>query len=275
MFALQKLKRRSDSRGQIAIKQVRDGVLELPGKQYRVVLEVTPVNFELKSEEEQDAIIDTYESFLNSVGYQLQILIRTREIDMDKYLEGLSLQLQGETEEVYRNQLSNYDEFIRSLITTNKILTRQFYIIIPYSGIGGDGFGSRSNRKSDDFELVKEQLMLALDIVAKGVARLGMSARQLDSLEVLDLFYSFYSPEQSKIQPLTDQALRLVHDAFATQSARVDSDSRDRGGGGGDDSQRRPSTHEDNFILDDDGFKDLTEYEAVEKIISQYREGRK
>lgn len=203
MFALQKSKTKESSRSQIAIKGVRDGILILPNNQYRAVLQVSALNFELKSEEEQDAIIDTYESFLNSVGTSLQILIRTREIDMDKYLEDLTERLDGEAEPVYRDQLKNYDEFIRSLITSNKILTRHFYLIIPY--VAG---------KKTDFELVQEQLNLKLDIVAKGMTRIGMHTRELSSLEILDLFYSFYSPAQAKVQPLTEQALRLIHTAL-------------------------------------------------------------
>lgn len=203
MFVLQKSKSKTSARHQIAIKSVRDGVLLLPGKEYRAVLEVSSLNFELKSEEEQDAIIDIYESFLNSVGSSLQILIRTREIDMDKYLEDLGERLEDETEEIYRSQLKNYDEFIRSLITSNKILTRRFYIIVPYKPVG-----------KADFELIREQLNLKLDIVAKGMTRLGMHSNQLSSLEVLDLFYSFYSPTQAKIQPLTQQALQLIHTAL-------------------------------------------------------------
>ena len=152
MSVLQKSKTKSSSRSQIAIKGVRDGVLLLPRNQYRVVLQVSALNFELKSETEQDAIIDTYENFLNSLGTNLQILIRTREIDMDKYLEDLTDRLKGESEKIYQKQLKNYDEFIRSLITTNKILTRHFYLIIPYA--------------------------------------------------------------QAKIQPLTDQALQLIHTAL-------------------------------------------------------------
>ncbi len=203
MFALAKSKTKTSSRGQIAIKGVRDNILMLPGDQYRAILDVSSLNFELKSEEEQDAIIDTYESFLNSVGSNLQILIRTREIDMDKYLEELTERLDGETEAVYRKQLRNYDEFIRSLITTNKILTRHFYVVIPYAA------GPKV-----DFELIREQLNIKVDIVAKGMTRLGMHIRQLSSLEVLDLFYSFYSPAQAKIQPLTEQALQLIHTAL-------------------------------------------------------------
>lgn len=203
MSVLQKSKTKSSSRSQIAIKGVRDGILLLPNNQYRVVLQVSALNFELKSETEQDAIIDTYENFLNSLGTNLQILIRTREIDMDKYLEDLTDRLKGETEKIYQKQLKNYDEFIRTLITNNKILTRHFYLIIPYVA-----------DSKTDFELIKEQLNLKIDIVGKGMTRLGMHTRELGSLEILDLFYSFYNPIQAKIQPLTEQALQLIHTAL-------------------------------------------------------------
>ncbi len=203
MFALQKSKSKSSARHQIAIKGVRDGVLILPNNEYRAILQVSSLNFELRSEEEQDAIIDIYESFLNSVGSSLQILVRTREIDMDKYLADLGERLDDEKEEIYQTQLQNYDEFIRSLITTNKILTRHFYIIVPY----------KPTSKAD-FDLIREQLNLKLDIVAKGMTRLGMHSDQLTSLEALDLFYSFYSPAQAKIQPLTEQALQMIRTAL-------------------------------------------------------------
>ena len=89
MFGSLKSKSKTSARNQIAIKGVRDGILILPNNQYRAILEVAALNFELRSDEEQDAIIDTYESVLNSVGVPLQILIRTREIDMDNDLEDL------------------------------------------------------------------------------------------------------------------------------------------------------------------------------------------
>lgn len=203
MFALQKSKSKAPARQQIAIKGVRDGILMLPGNEYRAILKVSALNFELRSEEEQDAIMDTYESFLNSVGSPLQILIRTREIDMDKYLEDIKAAREVETEDIYREQLLNYDEFIRSLITHNKILTRHFYIVVPYKPSG-----------KADFDLIKEQLNLKLDIISKGMQRIGMHTSELSSLEILDLFYSFYSPAQAKIQPLTEQALQLIHTAL-------------------------------------------------------------
>ena len=199
------------SRRQIAIKQVKDGVLELPGGEFRMVLEVTPVNFELRSEEEQDSIIDTYEGFLNSISHPLQILVRTREVDMDEYLAGIEVRREEESEGVYREQLTNYQEFVRSLVSSNKILTRRFYLILPHSRDG-----------REDFEVVREQLLLSSDIVAKGLARVGMSSRVLSSLEVLDLFYSFYSPERSKVQPLVNQAVELVGESLLTSTSPLE-----------------------------------------------------
>lgn len=206
MSVFRKSTKKASARQQIDIKGVKDGILELTNRRYRLVLQVSPINFELKSEDEQDALIDTYESFLNSVGCPLQILMRTREIDMDKYLEDLAEQTQKEEIQIYKQQLENYDEFIRSLITTNKILTRHFYVIVPFDAT-----------TKMDFESVREQLGLRADIVTKGLGRLGMSSKELSSLEVLDLFYSFYNPEQAKIQPLTQQALELLHTSFIRQ----------------------------------------------------------
>ena len=200
--------KKASSRGQIAIERVQDGILVLPHHHYRAIIEVSPLNFELKSETEQDAIIDTYESFLNSVGIPLQILIRTREIDMDNYLVELSERLAGETLQIYRDQLGHYTHFIRSLIHNNKILTRHFYIIVPYTATG-----------KTDMTLVKEQLDLTVDIVCKGVRRLGMRGRHLSSLETLDLFYRFYNPYAAKVQPLTERALTLIHSALVERMA--------------------------------------------------------
>lgn len=203
MSLLQKSNSKLSSRRQINIEGVQDGVLILPGRRYRIVLEASAVNFELKSEDEQDAIIETYQSFLNSLAGPVQILVRIREMDMQRYLDGFRNQLRAEKEKIYRTQIENYIEFVQGLTTTNKILARHFYIVVPFT-----------DKDNDGFEAVQEQLGLTCDIVAKGLARLGVRTRQLDSLEVLDLFYSFYNPGQAKRQPITDQTLELLNKSY-------------------------------------------------------------
>ncbi|MBP9826887.1 hypothetical protein KBC99_00190 [Candidatus Saccharibacteria bacterium] len=202
MSILQKSNKRISSRQQIDIKGVRDGILILPDNHYRAVLSISAINFELKSEAEQDVLIETYQSFLNSLACPLQIVVRIRELDMDKYLEDFKEKLKDEPEEVYKEQIKNYTEFVQSLIKTNKILARHFYVVIPY------------DEKTGDFDVVKEQLNLNMDIVGKGLNRMGMQSRQLSSIQILDLFYSFYSPGQAKRQPISAQTLALLNESY-------------------------------------------------------------
>jgi hypothetical protein len=192
----------SSSRRQIDIQGVQDGVLMLPGGHYRMVLQVSAVNFELKSEAEQDALIETYQSFLNSLPCSVQILVRIREMDMDKYLEDFRAGLADEPKAVYREQVENYAQFVQGLISTNKILARHFYVVIPLS------------TDKSDFDLAQEQLALSGEIISKGLGRLGMNTRKLSSLELLDLFYSFYNPGQAKRQPLTARTFDLLKSSY-------------------------------------------------------------
>lgn len=203
MRILQKSNKKASSRRQINIKGMRDGVLVLPGSRYRLILEVSSVNFELKSDDEQDAIIETYQNFLNSLTTPVQILVRIREMDMQKYIGGFKAKIEGEKEKVYRDQIKNYTQFVQGLVTTNKILARHFYVVVPHTDKDGDGFAA-----------AQEQLALNADLVAKGLSRLGVQARTLDSLEALDLFYNFYSPSRAKRQPLTDQTLQLLQKSY-------------------------------------------------------------
>lgn len=202
MSVLQKSAKKSSSRRQINIKGVKDGVLMLPNNHYRVVMEVSSVNFELKSEDEQDALIDTFESFLNSLPCPVQMLVRIRELDMTKYLSDLQLRKEDEPEEIYKTQLDNYSQFVQGLVSDNKILSRHFYVVLPFAD------------KSADFDSAKEQLTISSDIVSKGLMRLGVQTRQLNNLEILDLFQSFYNPGQAKRQPITESVLRLLNSSY-------------------------------------------------------------
>ena len=200
MSILRKSNAKTSARQQINIKGVKSNMLLLPRNQYRVVIEASPINFELKSEEEQDALIDTYESFLNSLPCPLEIVVRIRELDMDKYLADIQGLLHGEKEEIYRGQIENYTEFVQTLVADNKILSRHFYVVLPYT--------------THDFDTAKEQLSLNADMVSKGLMRMGMQTRQLANLELLDLFHTYYNPARAKRQPVTDQVAQLLNSSY-------------------------------------------------------------
>ena len=175
----------------------------LPGQEYRIVIETSSINFELKSEEEQDVLIDTFQNFVNSLPVPIQVEIRIREVNIDRYLEQTLKLKETEQETVYKMQIDNYCEFIKELVSNNKILSRKFYVVIPY----------KHTDSNKDFEIVKHQMHISRDIVLKGLEKIGIKARVLDSLEVLKLFFEFYNPNQTKTQELTENIVDATSEA--------------------------------------------------------------
>lgn len=200
MWLLNKNNKKVSSRKQIQIKEIKDGILILPNNKYRMIIETSSVNFELKSDEEQDVLLDGFQNFLNALPCPLQIIVRVREVDVAGYLEKIAQSKLTEKESVYREQIDNYSSFIRKVVSGNKILTRRFYIVIPYDHPG----------RVRDFAIVKEQIHLHRDLVLRGIEKLGMKAKCLDSLEVLNQFYTFYNAKESKTQELTNKSIQML-----------------------------------------------------------------
>lgn len=192
--------KKSSSRGQIQIKEVMDNILVLPNNEYRQILETSSVNFELKSEEEQDVIIDSFQNFLNSLPCEIQILVRVREVDIDRYIEDIGKTKDKETIPAYKKQIEGYCSFVKKLVSGNKILSRRFYIVIPYN----------HTERHQDMKLIKEHLNLEKDIIIKGLERMQMKARSITGLEILNLFYGFYNPENLKTQAITRETVEAI-----------------------------------------------------------------
>ncbi len=192
--------KKSSSRQQIQIKEVVDNILVLPNNEYRQILETSSVNFELKSEEEQDVIIDSFQNFLNSLPREIQILVRVREVDIDRYVEDIGKTKDKETIPAYKKQIEGYCSFVKKLVSGNKILSRRFYIVIPY----------KHTERHQDMKLIKEHLNLEKDIIIKGLERMQMKARSITGLEILNLFYGFYNPESLKTQAITKETVEAL-----------------------------------------------------------------
>jgi hypothetical protein len=203
MFILPKTTKIASSREQIKIKSVSHNVLLLSDNKYRAILEINPINFELKSEDEQDHIIDNYQAFLNALPCSIQILYRIRAIDLDRYLDELNKKTKNQQNLNQKTHLTNYSQFIKNLVVDNKILSRSFYLVLPLN-----------DTEVEDIELIAQQLKLLEDIVIKGLEKIGIKAKRLTNLEILDLFYSFYNPERSKIQSISSQTLELLSKAY-------------------------------------------------------------
>ncbi len=191
---------KASSREQIQIKEVVDDTLVLPGNEYRQILETSSINFELKSEEEQDVIIDSFQNFLNALPCPIQILVRVREVDIDQYVKDVAKMKEKETVPAYQKQIDSYCAFVKKLVSGNKILSRRFYIVIPY----------KHPEHHQDMKVIKEHLGLERDIIIKGLERIQMKARALTGIEILNLFYGLYNPENIKTQAITCETVEAL-----------------------------------------------------------------
>ena len=121
-------------------------------------------------------------------------------MDIDKYLEDIGKTKDKETVPAYKKQIKSYCAFVKKLVSGNKILSRRFYIVIPY----------KHTERHQDWKLIKEHLSLEEDIIIKGLERMQMKARALNGIEILNLFYTFYNSESMKTQALTKETVEAL-----------------------------------------------------------------
>lgn len=184
---------------------MRDGSL-------RVVLMLSSINFALKSEEEKTAIIGSYQSFLNSLAYPIQIYVKSRKLHLDGYLASLDKQLAKQTNELLRLQTSQYKDFIGELLEYASIMEKRFFVIVPFypSGVGveKEGFikGLFSGKPVVDtsFETQKTELMARVDQVITGLTGIGVRCVALNTEELIELYYTVYNPDTSGEEKITN-----------------------------------------------------------------------
>lgn len=207
------------------IEDIREGIVLLKNNAAAAVLSTTAVNFNLLSEVEQDAMIAGYSQFLNSLTFPLQILIRSKKMDISQYLESLEQVEKAQVNPYLKEQIRTYKNYVGELISKNEVLDKKFYIVIPYQDItlapnvslltAFSRFlfgpekparrGPRINRRAL-LEKAKIQLDPKLDQVSKQLSRVGIKARKLSTQELVELFYDIYNPNVAREERLRGTA---------------------------------------------------------------------
>ena len=198
----------------LSIETIRDGIVVLRGGLgLRAVLMVSSLNFALKSEEEQDALVFQYENLLNSLDFSLQFVVQSRRLNISPYLDTLSSRQKEEANDLLKVQIGEYIEFVRTFVDMTKIVSKTFYAVIPFQPSVAERkagilrgitsfFGGGSHTASEDvdteFVQFRTQLLQRVDAVALGLKRLGLRAVQLDTEELIELFYGLYNPTESQ-----------------------------------------------------------------------------
>ena len=193
----------------VAIKEIRDGIVILKDGSLKAVLMASSVNFALKSSEEQDAIVFQYQNFLNSLDFSCQFFVQSRRLNIEPYLETLRERLKREYNELLRIQITEYIEFVKSFVESSNIVTKSFYIVVPFTPVvvyekGGlssmftsilNPEKARAEMLSDEkFEEYKTQLFQRVDTVAQGLTRSGVRVAPLNTEELIELYYSLFNP---------------------------------------------------------------------------------
>lgn len=185
---------KSPSQKFVPIKEIRNGVVILNDGNMRAILSSTSLNLSLKSEDEQMGIITGFQSFLNSLDFNVQIFLQSKKMDIRSYLDLLH-EREAEVEgDLLKIQIKEYIAFIKRFTEEQNIMTKSFYIVVPYD------IPSITGNKSvlTDMEFVKNenQLMQRVSIVTSGLTSLGLKVKLIDTEEIVNLYFSLFNPNE-------------------------------------------------------------------------------
>ena len=191
----------------LEIEQIREGIIILKSKALRGILMISSLNFALKSDDEQTAIIYQFQDFLNSLDFSCQILIQSRQLNITGYIEKLKELERVQENELLKIQTVGYREFIESLVTGGAIMTKNFYVIVPFTLLETHEVTPRELLKTpkaptlteEQFQRCKTQLWQRMEFLALGLRRCGLAAIPLNTSEIIELFWALHHPKQAEV----------------------------------------------------------------------------
>lgn len=187
----------------VAIRDIKDGIVILKNGQLCKVLLASSVNFALKSQDEQRAILFQFQNFLNTLDFSLQIYVQSRRLNIEPYLAMLGGLEGNQDNDLMRIQLREYIDFIRTFVTDVDVMSKNFFVIVPYTAAKinlSKSFGSilSAGRMKIESETTLEEQRLQLEqrqaVVEQGLNRIGVRTITLQTDELVELFYHIYNP---------------------------------------------------------------------------------
>jgi len=188
------------------VAEIKEDTVVLKSGALRAVLAVSAINYDLKSTDEQEAIISQYQNFLNSLDFPVQILISSRKINIDEYLDFIGTKEKEQANELLKLQISEYKSFIGQLVSVSNIMDKDFYIIVPFSPIENQDQGFFAKllgifktkntilEKIESFETNRNQLFQRLDHIIAGLSGIGLRLSPLKTQDIIELLYNSYNP---------------------------------------------------------------------------------
>jgi len=188
----------------LEIEEIKQGLVILRDKSLRGILMVSSLNFALKSEEEQNAIIYQFQGFLNSLDFSIQLFVQSRRLNMTGYLDKLKELEEKQENELLKVQTAEYRKFVSGLLAEGIIMTKNFFVVVPFTLIEIPGMGKKERKgisvlTEEQFQRAKSQILQRMEFVALGLKRCGLQAAPLNTSELIELFWSLYHPEEAEV----------------------------------------------------------------------------
>lgn len=186
----------------VPVEDIHDDTVILKNGQLCMVLLASSINFALKSLEEQQAILSQFQSFFNSIDFSIQIYVQSRRLDIRPYIEILKSRESIQDNDLMRVQLREYIDFIITFTNQVEIMSKNFFVIIPYSPVGVEVKGITKffkknptpESRADKFFEDRTQLEQRVSIVEEGLGRVGIRTVPLGTDELTELYYHIFNP---------------------------------------------------------------------------------
>jgi hypothetical protein len=201
----------------LQVAEIRDSVLILRESQIRAILVVSSTNFALKSQQEQEMIIGTFQGILNSLDFPIQIVVQNRRVNLDSYIEKLKTLQDTQTNDLLRVKMQEYIEYIQNIIKEANIMEKNFYIVVGYDpitlreGIFGSFLRALNpsrivKQKQEEFLKNRKLLMSRVDEIASKMGGLDLKISLLNTDQLIALMYNCYNPDTTDSVRLRDIA---------------------------------------------------------------------
>ncbi|MDD3145517.1 MAG: hypothetical protein PHV23_05410 [Candidatus Gracilibacteria bacterium] len=214
----------SSTQRYLPFSSIKENILMMKDDSARLVVKCSTINFLLKNTDEQDSIIISFQRFLNSLDFPLQVLVRSKKLDIETYLSNLNDKAIKQTNSLLQNQTYEYIEYLRKLIEVAQIMKKEFYIIIPFDNDGNksvkddsilgifSSFWKSINQASDlvsiksqqrNFSKLKKGLISRFNGTKTGLENIGIKAEMLSKEELVNFLTDYYNPRLDSLSGIT------------------------------------------------------------------------
>ncbi len=205
----------------LLFSELRDGMIVMSDGTFRAVISCQSINFDLMSAREREGIEFSYQNFLNSLFFPIQVLVRSRRVDIAPYIERLDNIRRSQDNMLLNVLMEDYLDFVDALAQSANIMEKSFYIVIPYypegdaaklveqsKGFFSSIFGNKgpavTKISQETYDKAKDELSTRVDTVTSGLFQVGVESNRLNTKQLGELYYNSYNPDTSVNQPLGD-----------------------------------------------------------------------